>query len=106
MLAVALMFSAMGLAQAQKHCLIKVAKTEDSHRLEIKADCGSNPDRILFAEGLQNTLRDKLTVVGVIDYMTDRQWELFDIERTIKEPGTESEPPVYWTELLFRRKDL
>lgn len=97
-----LLFLGVG-AQAQNFCLIRTAPIEGSHRIEVKADCGSNPDQLLFAEGLQNTLKNKLSAVGVIDYMVDRNWELLDMEKSIKKMGTETEPPVYYTEFLFRK---
>ncbi|HAA11743.1 MAG TPA: hypothetical protein DCE41_08620 [Cytophagales bacterium] len=92
-------------AQAQRHCLIKVSPTQESHKLDVRADCGSNPDQLLFAEGLQNTLKTKASMVGIIDYMVERSWELLDMEKSIKTPGTETEPPIYYTEFLFRKED-
>ncbi|MEL6537292.1 MAG: hypothetical protein AAFQ98_17860 [Bacteroidota bacterium] len=100
-----LMVVTAAAAHAQRHCLLKVSPTEESHHLDVVADCGSNPDQLLFAEGLQNTLKDKASMVGVIDYMVERNWELLDMEKSIKTPGTKTNPPIYYTEFLFRKEE-
>lgn len=94
--------SIVGL-RAQGHCLIKVAPKEDSHILMIKADCGSSPEELLFAEGLQNTLKTQYTTIGVLNYMVDRHWELLDMAKTIYLPANEVRGPIYYTEFLMRR---
>ena len=102
-LAALLLTFAVG-AQAQSHCLIKVAPTAERHNLDVTADCGSDPDEQLFAEALQNTLRQKATIVGVLNYMVDRNWELLEMEKTIRTNGDADTPPTYYTEFLFKKR--